>query len=396
MTIIELREKRAKAWEATKAFLESHRQENGTITAEDESIYNKMMDEIDSLGREIQRLEKQEAFDLELARAVSTPLTGKPEKAPDDKAGRASAAYKEDFALAMRGKKTVHNVLSEGIDADGGYLVPEEFETQIVTGLEEANVIRSIAKVIQTGSERKIPIAATHSVAEWTLENGEIKESSPTFEQKSIDAYKLTDLVKVSTELLQDSYFDLEGYIAGEFARAFGAAEEEAFCVGTGAGQPTGIFTASGGEVGTTTSSADITADNLIDLVYALKSPYRRNAVFLMKDTTVAAVRKLKDQNGAYLWQPSIQENEPDRLLGYKLYTSPYVPEAKSGSLAVAFGDFNNYWIADRMGRTVQRLNELYAGNGQIGFIATQRVDAKVILPEGIKLLKVGSGKASS
>lgn len=395
MTIIELREKRAKAWEATKAFLESHRQENGTISAEDESIYNKMMDEIDSLGREIQRLEKQEAFDLELARAVSTPLISKPEKAPDEKSGRASAAYKEDFGLAMRGKKLVHNVLSEGIDADGGFLVPEEFENQIITGLEEANVIRSIAKVIQTGSERKIPVASTHTVAEWTLENGEIHEHTPTFEQKSIDAYKLTDLVKVSTELLQDSYFDLEEYIAGEFARAFGAAEEEAFCVGTGTGQPTGIFTASGGEVGTTTSGVDISADNLIDLVYALKSPYRRNAVFLMKDTTVAAVRKLKDQNGAYLWQPSIQAGEPDSLLGYKLYTSPYVPEVKSGSLAVAFGDFHNYWIADRMGRTVQRLNELYAGNGQIGFIATQRVDAKVILPEGIKLLKVGTGKTN-
>jgi HK97 family phage major capsid protein len=192
-------------------------------------------------------------------------------------------------------------------------------------------------------------------------------------------------------ELLQDSMFDLEAYIAAEFARAFGVAEEEAFCIGTGTGQPTGIFTADGGEVGVTTTGANINADHLIDLVYSLKSPYRRNAVFLMRDNTVSAIRKLKDSNGQYLWQPSVQAGEPDRLLGYRLYTSPYAPAVAADALPVAFGDFRNYWIADRMGRTVQRLIELYAGNGQIGFIATQRVDAKVVLAEGIKLLQMAT-----
>ncbi len=187
--------------------------------------------------------------------------------------------------------------------------------------------------------------------------------------------------------------FNLESYIANEFARAFGIAEEQAFCVGTGTGQPSGIFTDNGGEVGVTLSSpTNIVCDNLIDLVHALKSPYRRNAVFLMNDATISIIRKLKDGNGAYLWQPSLQAGQPDRLLGYPLYTSPYVPSVAAGALPVAFGDFSNFWIADRMGRTVQRLNELYAGNGQVGFIATQRVDAKVILPEGIKLMKMSGG----
>jgi HK97 family phage major capsid protein len=110
-----------------------------------------------------------------------------------------------------------------------------------------------------------------------------------------------------------------------------------------------------------------------------------------MRDITVSGIRKLKDSNGQYLWQPSVQAGEPDKLLGYRLYTSPYVPVVESGSLPVAFGDFSNYWIADRMGRTVQRLIELFAKNGQIGFIGTQRVDAKVILAEGIQLLKMGT-----
>ena len=174
--------------------------------------------------------------------------------------------------------------------------------------------------------------------------------------------------------------------------RAFAAKEEQAFCVGTGTGQPTGIFTANGGHVGVTAGSATaITVDNLIDLIYSLKSPYRRNAAFLMQDVTISALRKLKDGNGVYVWQPSVQAGLPDRLLGYPIYTSPYVPAATAASLPIAFGDFSNYWIADRMGRTVQRLNELYAGNGQVGFIATERVDGKVILSEGIQLLKMGS-----
>jgi HK97 family phage major capsid protein len=308
----------------------------------------------------------------------------------EEKTGRASNAYKEDFGAHLRGKRPVHNVLSEGVQADGGYLVPEEFERQIVMGLDEANVVRGLAKVITTSAERKIPVAATHSEAKWTAENGAYTESDPTFDQKTIDAFKLTDLVKVSIELLQDSAFDLESYIAAEFARAFGIAEEEAFCVGTGTGQPTGIFTANGGQVGVNAAgSTAVTADELISLVYALKSPYRRNAKFLTNDATIAAIRKLKDGNGVYLWQPSLQAGEPDKLLGYDLYTSPYVPQMEAGAYSVAFGDFKNYWIADRAGRTVQRLNELYSTNGQVGFVATERVDGKVILPEGIKLLKM-------
>ena len=393
MTIIELRTKRAKTWETAKAFLEARRGSNGVLSAEDDATYTKMEQEINDLGREIARLERQEALDAELSKPVNDPLTTKPmnggrEEKP--KTGRASDAYKEDFGLHLRGRMLLHNVLSEGVDANGGYLVPEEFEHQIIQGLEEANVVRSLAKVITTSAERKIPVAATHSTAQWTPENGAYTESNPTFDQKSIDAFKLTDLVKVSIELLQDSAFDLESYIAAEFARAFGIAEEEAFCIGTGTGQPTGIFTANGGTVGVTAAAANaITADELISLVYSLKSPYRRNAKFLMNDATVSLIRKLKDNNGAYLWQPSIQAGEPDRLLGYALYTSPYVPTLAAEALTVAFGDFRNYWIADRSGRTVQRLNELYSTNGQVGFVATERVDGKVILPEGIRLLQM-------
>lgn len=389
MTIKELIDKRAKVWEAAKNFIDTHETENGVLSPEDTATYERMEKEIEDLTAAIERKQRVEAIESALNQPVNSPLIGRP-AGGEEETGRASAAYREDFGAHLRGRRPVHNVLSEGVPADGGYLVPEEFERQIVMGLEEENVVRRLAKVITTSAERKIPVAVDHSVAQWTSENSAYTESDPTFGQTSIDAYKLTDLVKVSIELLQDSMFDLESYIATEFSRAFGIAEEEAFCVGTGSGQPTGIFTANGGDVGLTAAEkTEISSDELIDFVYTLKAPYRRNAKFLMHDSTVKAIRKLKDGNGVYVWQPGLQIGEPDKILGYEMYTSPSVPEMAASAYSIAFGDFRNYWIADRMGRTVQRLNELYSTNGQIGFIATERLDGKVILSEGIKLLKM-------
>ena len=396
MTITEMRNKRAALWNTMEGFLNTHRNDMGVLSAEDDATYTKMERDLDAMTNEIKRMERRDAIEAELNKPVNTPITEMPEKGAGlkpEKMGRASDAYKEDFDRHLRGRALLHNVLSEGVDADGGFLVPEDFERDIVSALDEENVIRSLAKVITTQHERKIPIATGHSTAQWTAENAAYTESNPSFGQKQIDAFKLTDLCRVSVELLQDSAFDIEDYLMKEFARAFGIAEEEAFCVGTGTNQPTGIFTAKGGTVGVTAASTTaITVDEVISLVYALKSPYRRNANFLMNDATVSLLRKLKDSNGVYLWQPSVQAGEPDRLLGYEIYTSPYVPIVAAGALAVAFGDFKNYWIGDRAGRTVQRLNELYATNGQIGYVATERVDGKVILPEGIQLLKMKAG----
>ena len=391
MTITELRNKRANLWKSMEAFLDSRRDGNGVLSAEDDATYGRMEKDLNDLTNEIHRMERKDAIEAELNKPVNAPLTEKPMPATaDTKVGRASDDYKDDFGRVLRGKRAIHNVLSEGTDSEGGYLCPTEFEKQIVDALKEENVMRKLCKIITTDNERKIPVAASHSTAEWTAENADYTESDPSFTQKTIDAYKLTDLVKVSIELLQDSMFDLEDYIGREFAYAFGAAEEEAFCVGTGSGQPTGLFTANGGEVGVTAaSSTAVTADEIISLIYALKSPYRKKAKFLMNDETVAAIRKLKDGNGIYLWQPALQQGQPDKLLGYDLYTSPYVPTMGAGKYAIAFGDFQNYWIADRAGRTVQRLNELYSTKGQVGFVGTERVDGKIILPEGIQLLKM-------
>lgn len=392
MTIVEMREKRANLWKSMENFLDTRRDNKGCLSAEDDAAYARMETDLNNMTNEIRRMERRDAIEAELSKPVNTPIQEKPQKpaAIDTKVGRASDAYREDFGRMLRQKHFVSNVLSTTPGADGGYLCPTEFEHQIVQMLKEQNVMRRLCKVITTDNDRKIPVAASHTVANWTAENAAFTESNPTFDQIEIDAYKLTDLIKVSTELLEDSAFPLESYIAEEFAYAFGIAEEQAFCVGTGNKQPTGLFTAKGAPVGVTAASATaITTDEIINLIYALKAPYRKNAKFLMNDATVSALRKLKDGNGQYLWQPSVQAGQPDRLLGYDIETSPYVPVMAAGAYAIAFGDFKNYWIADRTGRTVQRLNELYSTNGQVGFVSTERVDGKIILPEGIQLLQM-------
>ena len=396
--ILELREKRAKAWDTAKAFLDTKRGNDGLLSAEDTGTYEKMEKDVVDLGKEIGRLERQAAIDAELNKPTSTPLTNQPNGNVygEKKKGRASDQYRRSFWNAMRQKNfyDVENALQVGTDSEGGYLVPDEFEQTLVEALEEENFFRNIATVIQTSSgDRKIPVVASKGEAAWIDEEGAFVESDETFGQVSIGAYKVGTMIKVSDELLNDSAFNLEAYISKEFGRRIGSKEEEAFFVGNGTGKPTGIFNATGGaSEGTKTSTAAISFDDVMDLFYSVKSPYRKKAVWVLNDTTVKALRKLKDNNGNYIWQPSVQAGQPDMILNRPYHTSAYVPEIAAGKKVMAFGDFSYYWIADRQGRSFKRLNELYAANGQVGFLASQRVDGKLILTEAVKTMTMKSG----
>ena len=266
---------------------------------------------------------------------------------------------------------------------------------QLVQALQEENKLRSLCKVIHTSSgDRKIPLVASHGTASWVDEEGQIPESDDSFGQISLGAHKVASIIKVSEELLKDSVFDVESYIANEFARRVGDAEEAAFINGDGAGKPYGLLhDTNGATAGVTAASATaFTADELIDLVYSLKAPYRKHAIFLFNDQTLKAIRKLKDGNGQFLWQPGLQAGQPNTLLGYNYETSYHMPLIGAGKKPILFGDFSSYWIADREGRSIQRLNELYAATGQIGFRVTQRLDARLVQQEGMKCLAMKAG----
>lgn len=392
-----MREKRVKLWEAAKAFVESRKDVSGTLSAEDSATYDQMEADVIRMGKEIERLERQEALDLEFDRPTARTLTDKPiaPDGKDEKTGRASDAYKAAFWRTVRDKSVPHEVLNAlqvGTDSEGGYLVPDEYEHTLIESLEEENIFRRFAHIIRTSSgDRKIPIVVSKGTASWIDEEAAYPESDDAFGQTSISSYKLATMIKVSDELLHDSVFDVASYIAREFARRIGAAEEEAFFTGNGTGKPTGLLHTTGGaEVGVTAKSTTaLTFDEAMDLFYSLRAPYRRSAVFLTNDATMKALRQLKNGNGDYIWQPSVTAGTPDTILNRPVYTSTFMPTIAAGAKAMVFGDMNYYWIADREGRKFQRLNELYAPTGQVGFLASQRVDGKLILPEAVKVLQM-------
>jgi HK97 family phage major capsid protein len=396
MTLQELMNKRAKAWEAAKAFLDSHRNTDGLLSQEDGETYDRMEKEITDYTKEIDRLNRQAAIDEQMGKPTAFPLTGKPGagvKDEPEKKGRASHAYAKAMIAAMRtGFHQISDVLEEGNDANGGYLVPEEWDSRLIDKLEEENIFRGLATTITTSGEHKINIAATKPAAAWIEEGQELTFGDATFDQVILDAHKLHVAIKVTEELLYDNAFNLENYIIDTFGKAIGNAEEDAFLNGDGKGKPTGIFAETGGgQTGVTISGTKITADDVISLIYALKRPYRKNALFILNDSTLAVLRKLKDSNGAYIWQPSYTAGEPDRLCGYSVLTSAYAPVLEAGKPAIAFGDFSYYNIGDRGTRSVQELRELFAGNGMIGYVAKERVDGKLVLPGAVQILKAGA-----
>ena len=391
MTINELREARNKAWQGAKAFVESKRDKDGLLSKEDAAAYDEMEKKIKDYSAEIERMEQMEAIENELNKPVNTPIVTKPMTVNGkEKTGRASDEYKAGMLMALRTNfKQISNVLQEGVDADGGYLVPEEYDSRLIQTLEEENIMRKLSTRITTSGEHKINIAATKPAAAWIEEGAALTFGDATFSQILLDAHKLHVAIKVTEELLFDNSFGLENYIIDQFGKALANAEEDAFLNGTGVGQPLGLFADKGG--GTVANSVTaLTTDAAIGLVYALKRPYRKNASFIINDQLIAQLRTLKDNNGAYMWQPALTAGEPDKFLGYDVYTSQYAP-----SNAIAFGDYKYYNIGDRGTRSFKQLNELFAGNGMIGYVAKERVDGKLILPEAVQILKIGAAKAA-
>lgn len=387
--ILEMIEKRNQAWNAAKAFVESRRDKDGLLSEEDAKTYSEMEKKVKDYGAEIERLQAMEAMEQELSKPVNTPIVSRPQAGnPEEKpkTGRASDEYRKAMLTALRSNfKQVSNVLQEGVDADGGYLVPDEYDSRLIDVLDEENIMRKLATTITTSGEHKINIAATKPAASWIEEGAALTFGDATFSQILLDAHKLHVAIKVTEELLYDNAFNLESYILTQFGKALANAEEDAFLNGNGTGKPLGLFAAAGGGTVADTVTS-IKADDMIGLVYALKRPYRKNAAFILNDKNLAVLRKLKDNNGAYIWQPSYQAGEPDRLLGYPVYTSAYAPET-----AIAFGDYSYYNIGDRGSRSFSELRELFAGNGMIGYVAKERVDGKLVLAEAVQILKINS-----
>lgn len=398
-----LRDKRFKLWEDAKSFLDEHTDNDGKISDEDIAMYEHMEKDIVALGNQIERFEKQAHMDAEFNKLSAEYEVGNKGKYPISslamgisKKVTASDEYKQAALTAIRTNfKQVSNYLQEGVAADGGYLVPDEWDSRIMDGLQEENIMRQLGTTITTSGLHRINIAGTKPAAAWVDEGQALTFTDTTFGQVTLDAHKLHVGVKVTNELLADEKYDLENYLVNQFTMAIGNAEEDAFLNGaiTDTSIPTGLFPSAmvdtNNVITTSTTDTKIASDDIIDLVYKLKRPYRKNAVFVMNDQVVAQIRKLKDGTGNYLWQPSYQEGEVDRILGYRVYTSAYAPIPAQGKGVIAFGDMSYYQIADRGNRTFRELRELFMANDMTGFLMMERVDGLLILPEAVRILKI-------
>ena len=306
---------------------------------------------------------------------------------PSAEAKKQAVAYNAVFWETMH-TGMPQNGLKVGSDGAGGYLVPDAYEEELVRALAERNVIRKIAKTITTTKKLHIPVAYGTGDATWVIEGEPWSFSEATFGEVVLDAHKLATSILASDEMLEDGGVDLEKHIRTFFAERIGEAEEEAFVCGNGKGKPLGlIYQASVGAV--TEDEGDISLDDMIDLEYSVQRPYRENAVWLMSEDAYGRLRRIRHYDGRPLWNNNLQEGEPQRLFGYPIYVCKAMDKVAPGSIPVMFGDFRNYWIGDRGKRVIKRLVERYADRGQVAFITTERVDAKLVLPEAVKMLKV-------
>lgn len=280
------------------------------------------------------------------------------------------------------------NTLREGSDGEGGYLVPDEFERRVVRALTEKNVMRQLGKVIQTERTMTFPVAKGIGPADWIPEEGIIPVTTGEFDEVKLEAHKVATSIRVSDELLEDNAFDLEGFIADQFAQRIGDAEEEAFLYGNGVAKPLGLIYQLDREV-ITEETGIISTDDLLELKHAIPPKYRKDAVFLMHDSTLRELRKLRTGNGQYVWYENLKKRIPLCIFSHRVITSPSMPSIDSGKPPILFGDFKHFVIGDRKHRRIKRLTEVHTQQGQVAYIMSQRVDAKLLDRNAIAALKV-------
>ena len=308
-------------------------------------------------------------------------------------AARKAAAYNTAFWDTMH-TGMPNNALMEGSDGTGGYLVPNTYEDKLVKSLSRKNVLRQISHTIQTTHRMHIPVAGDGEGADWIPENTVMKFMEAEFGEVILDAHKLATSIRASDEMLEDGGVDLEQYIMDMFSERIGTAEEKAFISGDGNGKPLGLIHQA--QLGAVSElEKDITMEDMVDLEYSLKSEYRKHAVWLMSEDAYNRLRRIPHYQGHGVWRNDLQEGDPVQLFGYPIYICKAMDDVAPGSIPVMFGDFRHYWIGDRGKRIIKRLVERYADRGQVAFITSERVDAKLVLPEAVKMLKISGTPAA-
>lgn len=387
---------RAQAWEKAKDHLDTVEGEGRAMTGEHDETWKRFMAELDELDARIadtRTLIESDAA-AEEARALSERLGQDHDGDRSDDTNTDAARLRAlvageqrsvEFRFADGDDRSFatgeRRDLVEGTNSAGGYTVPTSFVNRLYEHLIVNSAIRQTrATVINTdsGEALQVPKTTAHGSGALVSEGGAIGEGDPTFGQVTLNAYKYGVLAQVSSELITDTGVDLVGYLARQGGQAIGNASGAHFITGDGSSKPQGVTTVS--TLGKTAASATaVTFDELIDLFFSVISPYRANAEWMFKDSTLGAIRKLKDSDGQYLWQPALTGGEPSTILDKPYVTDPNMPAMTTGLKSVLFGDFSTYMIRDVNGVRVERSDDYAFANDLVTFRFLLRTDGDLI-----------------
>ncbi|MEO7133405.1 MAG: phage major capsid protein [Vicinamibacterales bacterium] len=399
--VTRLRERRANVWEQAKVIADRSADENRAMTAEENKAFDTASAELDALDTRIKSIleGEQRAKDTEdsFQKLTGKPVEGRgksddPDELREFMAGKRGHAYE-----IIPDKPTDFRTLSKLTAAAGLNTVPTTFYDKIVAHLiEVAAIMQAGPTVLQTGGGESIQVPKTtaHSSAAIVTEGAAIAASDPAFGQITLGAFKYGLLIQVSRELITDTGADLEGYLSMQAGRALGNAFGAHCITGTGTGQPRGVITdATLGVTSATGTAGAPTADNLIDLYYSVLPPYRNSSAarWIIRDSTIAALRKLKDTTNQYLWQPGLVGNATDTFLGKPVLVDPGVPATALNAKSVIFGDMSQYFVRMVNGIRFERSDDYAFNTDLVTFRALMRADGALVDLTGAVKYLVGA-----
>jgi HK97 family phage major capsid protein len=395
---VELRRKRANVISQMNEMIDLAKQEKRSLSKEEENKWDRAEKEERQLTGMIEKLENLEEKNKSLSGHENRFVADREEVKHGKKKDEYRAAFTK-FLKSGMGQMTTEErnllysnmsqdaetrALSVGTNTAGGYTVPQGFYDQLIEAQKWFGGMRNVANVFSTDSGNALPIPTTNDTSNMgsiLAENTAASTLDVAYSQVILNAYKYTSgIILVSMELLQDSAFDVEQYLSRQLGTRIGRILNNHFTVGTGSSQPQGVVTgATSGKVGTTGQTTSIVFDDLIDLEHAVDPAYRANAQYMMHDSSLKVIKKLKDSQGRPLFLPGIAYGEPDTINGYKYTINNDMPTMAASAKSLLFGDFGNYWVRDVKAVQVVRFNEKYMDSGQIGFVAFSRADGKLV-----------------
>jgi HK97 family phage major capsid protein len=415
--ILEKKKERQKLIVANRAMIDTAEEEKRAFTAEEDEQYNKRDGDIDKLEGEIQRLQKQLDRERELGEKEESENRGNEERGEKRTLAQAlqdrsienirdTEEYRNAFGgWLARGAEAItaeeYRAMQADSDIGGGYLVaPQQMVMELLKEVDDIAVIRQYARTHQLTKAASLGVPTLDKDADdwdWTAELRTGSETEIEFGKRELRPHPLAKRVKISNTLLRKAAMGPEQIVRERLAYKLGITQEKAYMTGDGVQKPLGVFTASADgistdrDVSTGNTGTEIMPDGLIEAKYTLKQAYWSRARWIFHRDALKQIRKMKDGNGQYIWQPGISGGAPDRILELPYTASEFAPNTFSSGLYVGIlGDFRYYWIVDALDMAIQRLVELYAETNQTGFIGRYEGDGMPVLEEAFVRVKLG------